>query len=35
MKRAISLFKRMGKAYFRNLGEMYKPMLDAGVSPWI
>ena len=35
MKRAISMFKKLGRAYFRNFGELYKPALEAGVNPWI
>lgn len=34
MKRAINLFKRLGRAYMRNLSAMYGPVVRAGVNPW-
>ncbi len=35
MKRAISMFKKLGRAYFKNFGELYRPALEAGVNPWL
>ena len=31
MKKVKSLVKRLGKAYFNNWVELYRPAIDAGV----
>jgi hypothetical protein len=33
MKRAISLVKRIGRAYVNSWSKMYGPAIKAGVNP--
>lgn len=32
MKRALNFTKKVLRAYLKNSAEMYKPMIDAGVT---
>ena len=35
MKKVKNFMKLICRAYFRNMMQMYKPCIDAGVNPWL
>lgn len=35
MRKLINMSGKIFRAYLRKFGEMYKPMIDAGVNPWL
>lgn len=34
-KKVVNLFKKIGKAYIENMVSYYKPLIDAGINPWL